>query len=180
MIQLTILQGELLTNGFKKLSPFNANNIIIEVAKSKGMSPSDVTSQDIFEYHKELKHLVFKETCEDNILEGFTASNGHFYRTNRDDQINLMGQKDELFANEAVATVYWKTEDVGYIPHTREEWMNVYREAFNHKKQILFKYDTKKTLIVNATTEEELIAIKWDDVVAPEEPTVEKIPEENM
>lgn len=112
-------------------------------------------------YFQDLKSAELKQKCEDAIVFGFTASNGHFYRTNRDDQTNMIGQKDEIATDETITQVAWKTEDVGYLMHTREEWLTIYQEAFNHKKTQLFKYDSLKKQVYTCTTKEEVDAIVW-------------------
>jgi hypothetical protein len=153
----------LLDNGYDSLSPYDMNRVIVHVAGAMGKSSNynDITLEDVFNYHKELKISIFKQLCEESILEGFTSSNGHFYRTNRDDQINLMGQRDELVFDETIDKVMWKTEDVGYVEHTRDEWLMVYSEAFAHKKKQLFKYNTLKGELESAIDDKELVAIKW-------------------
>jgi hypothetical protein len=107
------------------------------------------------------KLLLLKGECESEIESGFTSSNGHTYRTNRDDQINFIGQKDRLASDESITTIPWKTEDAGYINHSREEWMQVYYEAFDHKQAQLLKYDQLKQQVEAAQTVEELDNINW-------------------
>lgn len=192
MIQLTTEEEMLLENGFDELGLYAKNRILIMVAEKTGRGDAynDLTHEDVLKYHKELKIRVFKSQCEEDIEKGFTASNGHFYRTNRDDQINMIGQKDALDSNPNITTILWKTEDVGYIEHTREEWLNVYREAFKHKQDTLFKYNDLKLRVINATTNTEVTAIKWneedteDSVEEPiedqpidEEEPIEEVPE---
>lgn len=112
-------------------------------------------------YFQDLKKAELNRQCEEAIVQGFTASNGHVYRTNRDDQTNMIGQKDELMSKTSITTVPWKTEDAGYIVHTREEWLTVYAEAFAHKKNQLFKYDTLKGEVYKCERKEEVDIIKW-------------------
>src|SRR5437763_9836650 len=83
---------------------------------------------DILADAKANKIRELNNKCEAVIVAGFTSSNGHTYRTNRDDQVNMIGQKDDL-ADGTVTVIPWKTEDVGYINHTRDEWFTVYSEA---------------------------------------------------
>lgn len=114
------------------------------------------------EYFKPLKILELNKMCEQTIEAGFTSNiNGHVYRTNRDDQINMMGQKDELMDDPAIETVPWKTEDVGYIKHTRADWLNIYKEGLQHKKAQLFKYDQLKKQVLAAQTIDEINAVQW-------------------
>lgn len=120
------------------------------------------SSDDIFNSMKSDRILQFKSQCESEIEKGFTATNGHFYRTNRDDQINMIGQRNELLENEAMTTVLWATEDAGYIEHAREEWLDIYKQAFDYKKGQLFKYDSLKQEANEASTHEELTQITWE------------------
>lgn len=113
------------------------------------------------EQEKLEKIAELKAICEQTILKGFVSSNGYFYRTNRDDQTNMIGQKDELTTNSAITSVPWKTEDAGYMQHTREEWLVIYNEAFAHKKAQLFKYDSLKTKVNSFTTIAEVGELVW-------------------
>lgn len=115
----------------------------------------------LLSYCKDVKVLFFKNTCELKIEEGFTATNGNFYRTNRDDQTNMIGQKDALSDDLSLLHVPWKTEDKGYVMHTREDWLKVHQEAFTHKQKQLIKYDTLKKKVLTALTQEELSLINW-------------------
>jgi hypothetical protein len=116
----------------------------------------------IFEERKKDKIQEMSSVCEQKIIEGFLASNGHHYRTNRDDQLNMLGKKIDIQDNVNILTVYWKTEDVGYVTHTREEWLQMFKEACHHKELNLFKYNTLKMQVENATTDAEILAVNWD------------------
>lgn len=153
----------MMTNSFDKFNISEKNALISELANRNGLMFHEVDNEYILNHHKKLKIELLKEQCETAIEKGFVASNGHTYRTNRDDQINMIGQKDELMADETINTVLWKTEDEGYIEHTRDEWLNVYSEAFAFKKAQLLKYDSLKKLVNEAKTHEDIIAISWDD-----------------
>lgn len=118
-------------------------------------------NDNILNQEKEKKVAELKQKCENAILAGFTSSNGHFYRTNRDDQTNFMGQKEELNDKPDMLVVPWKTEDVGYINHAREEWLTIFYEGLSHKKAQLYKYDTLKKQVESLTTIEEVQAIVW-------------------
>ena len=122
---------------------------------------TDITEAYILKRHKTIKTDWLSALCEDAIVQGFTSANGNLYRTNRDDQINMMGQKDYLDANPTVTTVMWKTENKGYVSHTKAEWLAVYAEAFSHKRDKLLKYNDLKTKVTNATTDEAVVAVQW-------------------
>jgi len=169
---LSNLDLRLMEVGFNELTLFEQNNLIVSIASKKSVSYITITEQVVLDYHKEIKVFVLNETCEDAIIDGFTSANGHKYRVNRDDQMNMLGQKDYLLSDTSIATVMWKTEDVGYIEHTREEWLSIYLEAFAHKQAQLYKYNTLKLQVLSATTHEDITAIQWNPPVV-EEPVSE-------
>lgn len=160
-MNLTDLQTKLITEGTSGFSLYNMNQLIVYVANEKDIQYSDVTDQTILDYHKGLKKDIFNEKCEDTIVTGFVASNGHTYRLNRDDQLNMMGQKDELLEDTTITTVPWKTEDQGYVDHTREDWLQVYKEAFAYKKTTLYKYNSLKKALDDAADHPAIIAVTW-------------------
>lgn len=110
---------------------------------------------------KERKTAELKAKCEQAIIEGFTATNGHHYRTNRDDQVNMIGQKDDLMEDTTITEVMWKTEDSGYVSHTRDEWLAIYKEAFTHKQTQLFKYDTLKQEVQGKLKVSTVESVTW-------------------
>lgn len=116
------------------------------------------------EDYKQMKIDILKRKCEETIEAGFTSEvNGHVYRTNRDDQINFIGQKDELMNDETILEVFWKTEDAGYLSHVREDWFAIYFEGLAHKRTQLFKYDSLKNQILDPAVDskEKVDAINW-------------------
>lgn len=151
--------------GYEHFTTDDKNQLIVTLAKKNGLMYSQITEEYILEHHKNIKKEILSDKCEETIISGFTASNGHRYRLNRDDQINLMGRKEKLLANPSISTVLHKTEDVGYIEHTREDWLQVYDEAFEHKESNLFKYDSLKKQLNLATSHGEIQSISWDDSV---------------
>jgi hypothetical protein len=158
----TYQEKMLIEQGYDTFGLENKNRLITILAEREGLVLSQVTDEYILNHHKQLKVDILSEICESNIVKGFTASNGNTYRTNRDDQVNMIGQKDELAEDPSITVVHWKTENLGYIEHTREEWMKVYIEAFSHKKSNLFRYNSLKHKVLNATTHSEIVGINWD------------------
>lgn len=152
----------LMQTDFDTLDNETKNDIIIVLARKGNMVLNEVTPEYILQYHRELKRVEMNQACDDAICDGFTATNGHIYRTNRDDQTNMIGQKDELNGDPTIEVVPWKTEDMGYIEHTREDWLSVYAQAFTFKKQNLFKYDSLKKDITLTTSHSDIIAIRWE------------------
>ncbi|MCM3413510.1 hypothetical protein [Metabacillus litoralis] len=112
--------------------------------------------------YKAYKISELSVKCQEDIYNGFTSKlNFHTYRTNNDDQLNFLGKFNQLSSNGAITSVMWKTEDVGYFEHTRDEWLTIYGEALTAKEQKLFKYDQLKQQVEVCTTKEEVEAIVW-------------------
>jgi hypothetical protein len=168
----------LLEKGFNALSIYEKNNIVVHLASEGGIGIETVTEEYVLNHHKKLKAEQLKEECEERILLGITASNGHVYRTNRDDQTNMLGRKEYLNDHPDAETVKWKTEDAGFVEHTREEWIKVFYECMQNKEALIYKYDVLKKAVMDATTHEEVLNIgKEEDV--EETPTEEEVvPEE--
>lgn len=170
----TFQEKMLLERGYENFSTREKNELIAILANRNELPYSTITDEYVLDHHKNLRVEMMKQKCEEVILEGFTATNGNFYRTNRDDQINMIGQKDFL-SEVPTDVVYWKTENLGYISHTVEEWLDIYKQAFAHKLEKLMKYDTIKTKIMQSEFHSDIIRITWDmDLTPPvEEPVVE-------
>ncbi|MFC9727572.1 MULTISPECIES: hypothetical protein [Bacillus cereus group] len=151
--------------GFDAMTMAQKNELITTLARREGAVLSHITDEYILNHHKKLKSEMLSETCDEVIVKGFKSTNGHAYRMKNEDQINFIGQAHELiFFDQETQIIPWLTEDLGYIEHSRDEWLNkVYREAFMHKKAQLFKYSERKTKINNATTHAEIVAISWDE-----------------
>ena len=164
---LSSLEKKVLEVGYDGLSLSEKNDYIRLVASRKQKLVNQVTSEDLLDYHKEFKIYVFQVTCDTEIARGFTASNGHTYRTNREDQTNMLATKIQLSEDPTITEVYWLTQDAGYLMHTREEWLKVYNEAFEHKKELVYKNGELRKMIENATTDAELVAIRWENPFPP-------------
>lgn len=161
MIFNSHMEEVLVTIGFDSMSLEEKNRLILEIGEQRGMMFSDITPEFILDHHKKLKLSILSEECEKAIEAGFTATNGNKYRTNRDDQLNMVGQKDELNMDATITEVLWKTENQGYVSHTRGDWLAVYAEAFSYKKSQLLKYNTLKQQVLDATTDTAVLAVNW-------------------
>ncbi|SDI16379.1 protein of unknown function [Alteribacillus persepolensis] len=110
---------------------------------------------------KEEKIKELSSQCQQTIINGFIASNGNGYRLTTEDQLNMQGQKDELKDDETITEVDWMTINDENVTHSREEWLTVYKEAFRHKKECIFKNKQLRDQVKAATTKEEVEAITW-------------------
>jgi hypothetical protein len=161
-IFLQPLEQKLLDSGYDSFILQDKNNLISIIANKEGLKYSDITDNYILTYHKQLKTDILSNTCNDTIVAGFTSTNGNTYRLNRDDQINMLGQMEELKNDDTIATVKWKALNLGYVDHTRDDWIQkVFLEALNFKKTNLFKYDDLKTQVSNAQTDGDVLAVAW-------------------
>jgi hypothetical protein len=155
-------EQSLLQSGYDNMSVSDKNSLVVVIANKENVLYSEVTYDYILQYHKNLKIATLSQNCEDAIVAGFTSTlNNHVYRTNRDDQLNMIGQKGALDADPNITTVSWKTEDAGYIDHTRADWLEIYGEAFTHKKTQLTTYNTRKQAVNTATTHDGIVAVTW-------------------
>ncbi|WP_442757029.1 DUF4376 domain-containing protein [Priestia megaterium] len=161
-LELDFINQIIIEQGYNALSVYQ-KEVVSDKVSDGAIRILEVEDDEILEYVKSIKIEFFKKTCEEQIELGFTSSNGHFYRTNRDDQVNMIGQKDSLVDDPSITYVDWKTEDVGYIRHTKEQWMQVYNEAFAHKKDQLFKYEALKQQVLAATNQDEVALIQWTE-----------------
>ncbi|PEF30292.1 hypothetical protein CON39_11490 [Bacillus thuringiensis] len=170
----TQIEKLLVEIGFDRMTMEQKNELITMLARREGTVLSQITDEYILNHHKKLKSEMLSEICDEAIIKGFKSTNGHTYRMKNEDQINFIGQAHELiFFDKDTQVVPWLTEDVDYIEHSRDEWLNnVYREAFIHKKTQLFKYSERKKKISSATTHAEIVLITWNEPPKKEEPKV--------
>lgn len=181
LMSLTRLEQKMLESGYNAFDLEEKNQFIRYLASRKGVPVNQISEDDILQYHKDMKISRMDTQCKLDIYKGFTASNGHFYRTNQDDQTNMLGQMMLLNMDPTITEVLWKTEDAGYIKHTREEWLKVYSEAFQHKQNLIFKFNELKTKILAAKTHEDILPLDWETYTldpSPEEPEPDKPEEE--
>lgn len=162
MIFQSQLEQKLVENGYNSFSLQDKNNLIALLANREGLLYSAVNDDYILQHHRDLKIELFDEMCENKIIAGFESSNGHTYRCNRDDQLNMIGKKDQLMYDTTIETVYWRTEDSGYVALSRDEFLIVYREALSHKENTIFKYNDLKKQIIQAKNHDDIVAIIWE------------------
>lgn len=156
---ITRIEQQMLDKGISSFTQYDMNTLIVRIADKLGKLPYEITEDVILQHHKNLKNDLLSEACEEEIIKGFTASNGHVYRTNRDDQVNMIGQKDILDDTDSAEPIKWRTEDAGWIDHTKDEWLQIYKEAFDFRKSTLLKYASLKDQVNNATTHDEIVKI---------------------
>ncbi|PAF49067.1 hypothetical protein BKH41_02965 [Helicobacter sp. 12S02232-10] len=102
----------------------------------------------------------------DKHLEKLTSNalgKPHIYDMTQEDQINLMGiilaGIDSFFRCATLSDPFNKQN----IPHTKEQFKQLYNDALNYKAQILFKCGVLKDKINQAQSIEAVEAIEWID-----------------
>jgi len=107
---------------------------------------------------KELSHH-----CKKAIIYGFAASNGNSYRLTVEDQLNMQGQKNKLDGDTSIDSVNWMTINDESVTHTRDEWLTVYAEAFQHKDDCIWKNKDLRDQVMAETTDtvEKVKNIEW-------------------
>jgi hypothetical protein len=160
---LSQLEKKMIDNGFDSFSLKEKNDLVAILANREGVMYSEITPEYILNHHKQIKTDILSENCDETIVGGFTSTNGNKYRLNRDDQMNMIGKMIQLQHDPSIATVQWKTEGMGYVSHTKDEWINkVFLEALSFKEANLFKYNTLKAQVSNAMTDAEVLAVKFE------------------
>lgn len=148
--------------GFENMAQDYQNALVNAISRTTGKAVWQITPDDILNYHKNLKITMQNEFYEIDVASGFTAPNGHKYRSNADDQTNFIGKMVYLLMNPDVTEVSWKAEDVDdYIVHTKDEWIQVALAGFAFKEAQLAKFHEKTKAIKNAKTHAEIVAISW-------------------
>ncbi|MFD2704247.1 DUF4376 domain-containing protein [Salibacterium lacus] len=109
--------------------------------------------------NRKIKELSSK--CKESIVYNFVASNGNGYRLTIEDQLNMQGQKSELDDDGTIEEVDWMTIDDSNVTHTRDEWLTIYKEAFQHKNDSIFKNKQLRDQVRVCETKEEVEAVEW-------------------
>lgn len=162
LITITAIEQRLLDVGFDAMTVTEKNQLISFLANNAGKMYSEISVDDVIAHHKELKFEQLSEACADTILAGFTSTNGHVYRTNGDDQSNFFGKAIQLLLDSSITTIKWKTEDIGYADHTRDDWIQkVFLEGLSFKESTLYKYNQLKAIARSATSDAGVLAVRW-------------------
>jgi hypothetical protein len=105
----------------------------------------------------------FDNFCNESVMKGFNAV-GHTFRFNGEDQDNFSQRSLLLLLKpDDTSPIFWKTEDVGVIALTRDEFIAVLESADVHKMSIIQQYWKVKGLILQATSHRDVANITWTD-----------------
>jgi hypothetical protein len=88
----------------------------------------------VLDFTKQVKERELKDQTEINILKGFTGTNGHIFDFDYKDQNNINQQLSLLLLDTERTSVDWRTRDVGILTFTRDEFIQICRDAENWKR----------------------------------------------
>lgn len=98
-----------------------------------------------------------------------SPTTGHTYGYSESDQQNIMKQinalnmEKEIYGIIQTQEIPWFTLDAGWVNHTVADFYNVLKDAAIHEDTQWSIFKQKSIEVQNATTVEEVEAIKWDD-----------------
>jgi hypothetical protein len=123
------------------------------------------SSDDILNEAKAAKIAELNQMCNQTILAGFTSSalgQEYHYPFDGEAQANLTGALALLNADPTLTTVEFKVLETGkLVDHTRDQFLQVCKDAFAFKNSMIKKYHDLKDQVEAATTIEEVNAIVW-------------------
>ena len=152
----------LLNNNYDDLESNVLEEIKEHISEFYSIPLEQLVEDDILAYHKLAMIKRLERRCQQEVLEGFSSTTtGHIYRTNTDDQINILGKIVELMLKTELLNVQWKTEDSGVIDHTRETFFNVLYESIQHKEDKIVHLWQKKYEVGLCTGHDEINLIEW-------------------
>lgn len=137
-----------------------------EVASLKqlaGITPP-VANPLTLEDYRQNKIYEINRVCNQMILGGFLSScTGleHQYKFDMEYQGNFAQQGVMLSLDPAITTVLWPTSDAGVIPHTREQYIQLCKDAQAWKSTNTYRYFTMKAQIQAAGTIDLVNAFTW-------------------
>lgn len=112
-------------------------------------------------YLKKDKLAELSQICQDTIYGGFTGTDGHLYQFQEKDQGNLIAQMLLLVSDPTISVVQWKTADAGIIELTRDQFLQVCKDADSFKRKNFARYWTLEANVKATTTEFEISQIVW-------------------
>lgn len=110
------------------------------------------------------KIAQLKAACQATILAGFTSSclgTPHQYDFDYQAQVNLTGMYTIVMNDNTITSVTWKTKDSGPLPHTRDQFIQLCKDAENFKWTNIQRYWNLKAQVQAATTEAQINSITW-------------------
>jgi hypothetical protein len=119
------------------------------------MSFSDVQKQ---------KKAELSTQCKAAIIGGFTSlalGVAHTYPSDEEAQRNFHSELDRIKLDPTYTEIYFKTMDAGYLPHTVDQFTQVFIEGHTFGRQQIAHLNDLKSQVDAAKTLAEIDAITW-------------------
>jgi len=113
---------------------------------------------------KEVKILELNTACNQTILGGFVSDctdEEHFYKFDMEYQGNFAQQGVMLSLDPTIATVIWPTSDSGVLPHSREEFIQLCKDAQDWKATNIYRYFGLKAHVEACTEISQVSEFVW-------------------
>lgn len=113
---------------------------------------------------KVAKIIELNTACNQTILNGFSSTcmgTEHQYKFDMEYQGNITQQGVMLTLDPTIETVIWPTSDAGVIPHTREQFIQLCKDAQNWKATNIYRYFELKAQVEACTVIADVEAFVW-------------------
>jgi hypothetical protein len=123
-----------------------------------------ITSDDLLVEAKAAKKKELSEKCNEAICGGFTSSalgTTHTYPSDEEAQRNFHSELDRIRLDPTYTTIYFKTFDAGYLPHTVDQFTKVFLDGHTAGRQQVAKLNQLKSDIDKVTDPNNLGVFVW-------------------
>jgi hypothetical protein len=103
------------------------------------------------------------QKCNETLVGGFQSSalgSPHTYASDDIAQANFDATANRLQRRTDITSVNWNT-DAGYLPHTRDQFFQVYDDGYEFKESTWSKFFILESQVKSATTVDQVNAITW-------------------
>jgi|GEM_PF-3572671 len=168
---------------------FPVDNLVVEPGMSAlYLDDNDINNQDIIKnypnytmidnapvytpipdsvklpFERQSKIQELNTACNQEILNGFNSSvlgESHDYSFDEEWQANFNRQMNALLLDPTIESVNWVTKDSGIILHTRQQFIDLYKESNFFINEKIGRYHTLETEINNSESINDIISIQW-------------------
>ena len=119
-----------------------------------------ITLQD----YQRNKIYELNTACNQTILDGFSSSctgTEHEYKFDMEYQGNITQQGVMLTLDPTIAVVPWPTKDAGVIPHSREQFIQLCKDAQDWKGTNIYRYFGMKAQVEACTEIADVGTFVW-------------------
>ncbi|WP_240418233.1 hypothetical protein [Paenibacillus periandrae] len=117
----------------------------------------------ILEDIRQSKISILNNACNAAILSGFTSNaleDEHTYDFDYEAQTNLGGMLNAIMAEIVTEKIYWKASGLP-VPHTINQFKQVYADGLTHKNSLITKYWTLKSQVLSANSLDDIESVTW-------------------